>query len=393
MERVFLFYLLPVLLLLVMGGLIAAIVLGAMRLLKAELQTRLKTLSVLMGIFLALASVELAMRLTGFMSTQAEKRRNNWPSPYSYNRHKVLWNWDPNKILKLEGPEFSYARKINSLGFDDAEFRLKKDSGEIRILALGDSFTEGDGAAYDSSYPRQLEDILTERYASRKIVVINAGICGSDPVFNFKAYNSLLYKYRPDLVIQVFSTQDVTSDMAFRGGFDRFTPDGKVNFTHHFAFDKVFIYSHISRLYFIGKHHLNELYLNDEILNQKRDYLLAQTRLLFSAWQQQVINRGFKFYVVYRPDPIEIERHSYEPYMQPFNNSIDSMGNTSKLFKTIDLNIYYTQVAHMDKDAQKYFWPLDRHHNATGYRQMAMGIAEGIKVDLDSMVMGGKQLR
>jgi hypothetical protein len=393
MERVFCFYLFPVLLLIGAGGLLTVVVLCTMQLLKVELQTRLKTLSVLAGIFLALAVAELTMRLTGIMATQTEKRLNDYWSPYNYNRDKVLWNWDPNKVLILEGPEFSYARKINALGFDDAEFCIHKDSGEIRILTLGDSFTEGDGAAYDSSYPRQLEDILTERYASRKIVVMNAGICGSDPMFNFKAYDSLLYKYRPDLVIQVFSTQDVMNDMALRGGLDRFTPDGKVNFTHHFALDKVFMYSRLSRLYFVGIRNLNEHYLNDEILLQKRDYLLAQTRLLFSAWQQQVVNRGFKFYVVYRPDPMEIEQHSYGTYMQPFINNIDSMGNSSKLFKTIDLISYYTQVAHMDKDAQKYFWPIDRHHNATGYHQMAMGIAEGVKGDLDAMVMGGKQLR
>lgn len=131
--------------------------------------------------------------------------------------------WFPNEKHDLKNIEFSYSRHTNSLGFSDREWAVQKDTTKLRIITLGDSFTEGDAAPADSAYPFLLQQILGER-----VEVLNAGICGCDPVFNYKNLEDRLLKYQPDVVIQTISTNDLFKDISLRGGFERFMPEGVI---------------------------------------------------------------------------------------------------------------------------------------------------------------------
>ncbi|MFO1076596.1 MAG: GDSL-type esterase/lipase family protein [Planctomycetota bacterium] len=64
---------------------------------------------------------------------------------------------------------------FNSLGFRDDEFAAAKPAGELRILAIGDSFTYGWGVRIEDAWPQRLErDLARDR--PRGVQVMNAGL-------------------------------------------------------------------------------------------------------------------------------------------------------------------------------------------------------------------------
>ena len=52
--------------------------------------------------------------------------------------------------------------RVNSLGFRDREFPKEKPAGELRVLAIGDSFTFGAGVQLDDCWVQLLERRLAE---------------------------------------------------------------------------------------------------------------------------------------------------------------------------------------------------------------------------------------
>ena len=86
--------------------------------------------------------------------------------------------------LRYDRPEWDYFDAdgcvdidINSLGFRDREFSAEKPEGELRILAIGDSFTFGSGVQLEDTWPQLLESLLREQ-TERPVEVINAGYAG-----------------------------------------------------------------------------------------------------------------------------------------------------------------------------------------------------------------------
>src|ERR1700756_3582936 len=76
----------------------------------------------------------------------------------------------PNSHAHLMGVDVA----INSKGLRDREFNYERTPGTLRILMLGDSFTEGWGVALDDTFSKRLERL----YAANgvKAEVINAGV-------------------------------------------------------------------------------------------------------------------------------------------------------------------------------------------------------------------------
>jgi hypothetical protein len=91
----------------------------------------------------------------------------------------------------------------SSLGLRDREVPLRKPSGVLRILALGDSFTYG-MTERAATWPAQLETRLRQRFPGREIEVLNAGV----PCYS--TYQELAYLQRsllqldPDVVVLGF---------------------------------------------------------------------------------------------------------------------------------------------------------------------------------------------
>jgi hypothetical protein len=101
-------------------------------------------------------------------------------------------------MFHYETPEFSYTAKINSLGFRDREWKIEKQAN-IRILAVGDSFTFGWGVNDGEAWPRLLENRLKER--GYDIEIANLGKPGGAPASYAQVAKMAIPILKPDLVI------------------------------------------------------------------------------------------------------------------------------------------------------------------------------------------------
>jgi lysophospholipase L1-like esterase len=103
----------------------------------------------------------------------------------------------------------SYRFEINDHGFRDD--RLREDA--FKILALGDSFTFGDGVEQRYAYPHQLESILASQTNLAPVDVINAGIPSYDTRSELKYFEILSKSIRPGIVLVNILANDILSNL------------------------------------------------------------------------------------------------------------------------------------------------------------------------------------
>jgi hypothetical protein len=113
------------------------------------------------------------------------------------------WRKVPNKRGKHVACEYRTDESINSKGIRGPEYSYQKQANEYRILALGDSFTEG----YTVEFHELFSEILKNRLNTSRekyYEVINAGTGGysTDQELLFFQYEGR--KYKPDLTILMF---------------------------------------------------------------------------------------------------------------------------------------------------------------------------------------------
>ena len=84
-------------------------------------------------------------------------------------------------------------------------------SSEVRILALGDSFTFGTGIDREATWPVQLERALMQRLPNRQLAIVNAGVPGYGLAQMRDMAEELLPQIKPQLLILA----------VYDGGFDR----------------------------------------------------------------------------------------------------------------------------------------------------------------------------
>ena len=111
----------------------------------------------------------------------------------------------------VENPRICYMTKprsdeeINSQGFRDKEFSLKKGSGLVRIIMLGDSITYGAFVKRNECFSDRLEKMLkakTRQLSSpMRYEVMNFGVGGYNIVSEIEVLKVYGLKYKPDLVI------------------------------------------------------------------------------------------------------------------------------------------------------------------------------------------------
>jgi lysophospholipase L1-like esterase len=70
---------------------------------------------------------------------------------------------------------YAFDHTLNLYGFRGPDFAIDKPEGRPRVVFVGDSFTEGAGAAGDDSLPEQFRRLVA---ADKPADVINLGVCG-----------------------------------------------------------------------------------------------------------------------------------------------------------------------------------------------------------------------
>ena len=112
-------------------------------------------------------------------------------------------------VIPAEGcPGWGSSGRINALGLRDREHEHRRRPGTFRILALGDSYTEGFQLDLPRIWPEVLEHRLNERGDSLRYEVINAGRSAMGTGTQLLYYRREGRRYDADVVVLLFVPND-----------------------------------------------------------------------------------------------------------------------------------------------------------------------------------------
>jgi lysophospholipase L1-like esterase len=332
-------------------------------------ETRTKITLFISAVFFSFLLIEVYCLFTYTYKTQTEKDSGIYKSPYLpfeswyhlyTTREKEHW---------LKKPEFAYWRPTNRLGMADNEWSVVKQKNETKIVAIGDSFTEGDGAAFDSNYVAFLKQKLANTYT-----VMNAGICGSDPFNNYVVFRDIILPYKPDLIIQSIGTNDIITDIGLRGGLERFQSDGTLKYSPAPWWEPLYAISYVSRIFFQLAGY-NELLIKNELPVAKQAQLNAVVIDLFKRYSAICRTNNIKLCVVLRPDKYELINQRYSYNFTPIITQL-KIDTTLTVLNLLPQYTTYLQLHHIKPE--NCYWTIDGHHNATGYYMMAQCVFQSL---------------
>lgn len=260
--------------------------------------------------------------------------------------------------------EFVYKIKCNADGLRDIDHPKEKAPDEFRIMCVGNSFTEGVGAPQDSTWTRLLENRL-KPLVKRKITVFNAGKSGADPFFEYMLLKEKMINYNPDLVLLTLGSTDF-SFYTFRGGFERFTPQG-YKYRKGPDWEPLYAVSYIFR-------YLVRNQLHDKYLMSPADYTIDSIKALHDIGQcilrfyQLSLDKKFKLAVVFYDD----RNNSYASIISQLKKE-----NIVPVIDLFDYNKNVEKLSNMNK--RQYYWAIDGHYNPKGYDLLARGVVWNLK--------------
>ncbi|MCX6198742.1 MAG: hypothetical protein NTY88_05915 [Bacteroidetes bacterium] len=327
--------------------------------------------------YLCVVSAEIFLRVKGVGGSYMEGRSSKYVSVYPHKNADVDFTIQPYFVPFLQTPEYKFPRLRNNFGFRDADFEVKKDSAKMLIQTYGDSFTEGDGAPQDSSYPSLLRQILKNDAGAQNISIQNFGVCGSDPGFTCKQLEDIGFIMQPNVAVITYTSFDFTADFLTRGGLERFK-DGYWQALQGPSWEWLYAASYIFRLVansVFGVTHTN-FFLTEKEKETRLNILKPKWNEVFQRIALLAKQNHLKILLLKKPERSEVVNNTYLCNFSFFEQMVDTISG----FKRFDLLPYYRDSVHMDKNnTENYYWPKDGHHNSTGYRVMAKGVYCGLQ--------------
>lgn len=218
----------------------------------------------------------------------------------------------------------------------------------------------------DSTYAKLLQAKLRE--VGAEVEVMNAGIAGSDPFFDYNNLQHLLLDYNPDIILQSFFTNDYYQDIYSRGGKERFKEDGTLEYRSRYWWGKIYSFSYLFRLFiytvggydvFMVNRNRSEVVLEDSKI---------KTVELFKEYQGLSKEKGFELVVFTFP----VEKYFEDKEF--YNEFYHSFQEQFALFGLDFYNMmpcYQEYIRQHDSKPDHYYWDRDLHHNNRGYEMMA----------------------
>jgi lysophospholipase L1-like esterase len=131
------------------------------------------------------------------------------------------WEWTPGYAAIESFHGFDYHMVVSSQGLRDKEIDIPKPAGNYRILAVGDSITEGPGVELEQTFSKQLQLLLQTENPRIGIEVFNCGTgdygLGQELIWLRKTG----LKFQPDLVILNIYLNDALGFKPLPPGTDR----------------------------------------------------------------------------------------------------------------------------------------------------------------------------
>jgi lysophospholipase L1-like esterase len=162
--------------------------------------------ALLFGTCLSLLLLELGLRLIGGLPEQARTR----------------YRFDP-RYGDVPADSFVHTLAIDRARHHAVDLRgqlvpLQKPAGELRVLFLGDSVTEGAFVPPERAYPQRFEALARARGAEhdgRRVRAINAGVWGMTTLDALHLLRDKLLPLSPDVVVLgLFLCNDVNMNLA-----------------------------------------------------------------------------------------------------------------------------------------------------------------------------------
>jgi len=323
---------------------------------------------------LCLFFLEFAIRLLGTEATYTENRSGWYQSSYQKNMEDPLRVHRYYKEFWMQTPEYRFHRTVNSHGFADDEF-LPKQEGEILIQTYGDSFTEGDGAPADSSYPALLRGMFAERDMPH-VKVQNFGFSGNDPGFYWRQFKDVGISMNPNLIVISYCSLDFTCDFLTRGGLGRFHDDGWSALPGPW-WEFIYANSHVFRWFARMLFGIDEtgFLLTPEQQKQRLSELESHWNEVFRSIAELAEEQDIAVLLVKKPERSEIAHKAYQFDFSFFDNEVQS----SEMLQHFDLLEYYVQNRRLTADStSRFYWVNDGHHNPRGYYLMAEGVFQAL---------------
>lgn len=285
-------------------------------------------------------------------------------SPYEVGDEPRYHVMPAYEIRNQIGKEFTISWKANNEGLNDKEFVIPKKG--IRIMAIGDSFTEGVGATSDSTFPKQLSSIL-EDSLSVSVEVWNCGFSASDPVFEFWLFNDKLLKYNPDMVIVSINSTDV-NELETRGGFERFGSDSTIHYKEAPWFEPLYAQSFLVRRILHDCFNYTWQLIPAEEEKQIEQVAISNLTSAIDSFTKVCSDKKIQLLIVFHPFLGEI----ILPKNYRINPLIEYCENNNIAF--VDVRKQFHQTGIDSSNAASLFWKLDGHFNNRGYNCLAKSI-------------------
>lgn len=226
----------------------------------------------------------------------------------------VNWRYMPGSVKFEEGVEHNY----NNIGFRDIEHKLKKLSGDKRIVVVGDSITDGYGVKFNNIFSRVLQTKLNTAF--EVINIAQGGMNFAQDVYLLKKYG---VQYSPDIVVINFVLNDfdsgslVTADDSYNK-----EKENKIGLLGGMSIDPRFksFLKQSAFIYFVKRHieNIKGVYTGEEILTQdyfSRIWSNKNNRLQISTAFKELSKlskqQNFDTYVLIWPVLIEYSTYRY----------------------------------------------------------------------------------
>jgi lysophospholipase L1-like esterase len=158
-------------------------------------------LALVVGTLVALGAAELLLRVVSPASLSVPVTDL---AEFIQFHPRFGWTNRPGAHGRLRfGNEFDNAIRISPKGFRDHDLPYARRPGTFRVLALGDSYTFGQGVEAEEAWPKVLEKRLGPRAE-----VLNAGVSGWGTAQELLWLEEEGIRYRPDEVVVAFYLND-----------------------------------------------------------------------------------------------------------------------------------------------------------------------------------------
>jgi hypothetical protein len=339
---------------------------------------------ILSNLLILIIGIEILLRVSGMMKVYSEQTGFWYRSYWNHKKDSWFHVWAPNTDFKLKNKEFTTHYVINSLGFREVEFNETKNENSIRIFCIGDSYTEGDGVDYEYSYPKQLESLIQNHCIDKKIEVLNAGVSGSDILYQQKLLTAKLYKYNPDILLFGLNSSDL-SDIIQRGGNERFQPNGSTKYKKGPWYHTIYKISHFFRFivhYFFSIDKLFVSKKNEQKVYTETCSIIDQSILEIKDFCKK---NNFKVLFFITPD-VWMANLSKFPQMKINNDNYSEYFNLNsdmRYLKSLNdndvLNLWMPMLDSLQElNFSDFVWPINGHFTEKGYGFLASYLFENI---------------